>query len=250
MRLKSVIVDDEPKSVRLLQGYLADFESVDVVDVCYNAQDAFVLINQHKPDLLFLDISMPGENAFELLNRFKRRDFEVIFTTAYDQYALKAFEEHALHYLLKPIDHSKLEKALERCIHLFENKNNAIKEDAEDKKEPLKISIPTPNGYALVDVEKIVRCEGEGNYTKIYTSDNKAYMVSQSIKTFEDKLAAYCNNFFRLHKKHLVNIAYINGFSRGKGGEATLADGSNIPIAFRKKSEFVQFIQLFKQHKQ
>lgn len=245
MKLKCIIVDDEPKSVRLLQGYLSGFDAVEVAGLGYNAQDAVLLIQTHKPHLVFLDISMPGENAFELLSRFEQRDFEVIFTTAYDQYALRAFEEHALHYLLKPIDHRKLEKALERCVQIFENKaagsNNETTEEA--KKEAVKLSIPTHNGYALVDVDKIIRCEGEGNYTKIYTADNKSYLVSQSIKVFEDKMAANGYKFFRVHKKHLINMAFVDAFSRGKGGDLTLSDGSRIPISFRKKSEFVQLIQ-------
>ncbi|MEX0967526.1 MAG: LytTR family DNA-binding domain-containing protein [Bacteroidia bacterium] len=235
MQLRVIIIDDEPKSVRLLQGYLEEFSSVTVLDVGYNTQEAYALIMKHQPDLVFLDISMPGGNAFELLSKFRSRKFEVIFTTAFDQYALRAFEENALNYLLKPIDHSKLESTIQRCLKVLDKESTLAEE-----KEGFKLSIPAQYGYDLVDAKEIIRCEGEGNYTRLYTVMNKKYLVSQNIKIYEEKLVPH--GFFRVHKRHLINLAFVDGFSRGKGGYVTLLDGTEVAISFRKKSEFVQLI--------
>lgn len=237
MKLRTIIVDDEPKSVRLLQSYLSGFESLDILPSAGNATEAYSLINRYDPHVVFLDISMPGENAFDLLNRFSSRNFEVIFTTAYDEYALKAFEKQALHYLLKPIDQEKLSGAVERCVSFYRTKENTNPPAAEIKKIP----VPVANGHILLNPDQIIRCEGDGNYTTIYTNEDRKFMISQNIKVVEERLFGY--GFFRVHKRHLINLSFVEGFSSGKGGYLTLLNTSRIPISFRKKSEFVQLLQ-------
>lgn len=242
MKLRSLIIDDEPKSSRLLHAYLSEFSEVDVVGIGFNAGEAYSLINKHNPDLVFLDISMPGENAFDLLKKFASRSFEVVFITAYGQYALRAFEENALQYLLKPIDIERLQGTVNRCIKLLE-KNPEFKKELPENvlNGDTRLTLPTASGYELVDVSDIIRCRGEGNYTEFFTVNNKKYLVSQHLKKFEKKLTQ--NGFYRVHKSHLINISFVKGFTRGKGGFVMLSDGSKINISYRRKSEFIQFIQ-------
>jgi two-component system LytT family response regulator len=174
MKITTLIIDDEPRIVTLLQQCLREFESIEVVAVGYSATEAAALIKQHNPRLVFLDISMPGPDVFDMLAAFESREFEVVFVTAHDQYALKAFEENALSYLLKPINMQKLAAVIERCQNIIEKRlpgdTLPVRENPADFG---KISIPTHYGHILVQAENIVRCEGEGNYTAVFTKDRK-----------------------------------------------------------------------------
>lgn len=243
MKINTLIIDDEPRIVTLLQQCLQQFEEIEVIDVGYNAAQAYELIKKHAPHLVFLDISMPGQDVFDMLASFNTKEFEVVFVTAHEQYALKAFEENALSYLLKPINIQKLAAVVERCRYILENRLPDGNKDmaSEHITDNAKISIPTHYGHIMIPSEDIVRCEGEGNYTALYTKDRKKYLISQQIKYLEDKLSPA--GFFRIHKKHLVNLDFVLAFDKGRGGNLQLTDGSTVAISYRKKSEFIQLLQ-------
>jgi two-component system LytT family response regulator len=234
MKIKAVLVDDEPKSVMLLEKYLEPYSYIiQVVATAHDADSAFMVIKQNNPDLLFLDISMPGSSGLDLLNRFAKKSFEVIFTTAHKEYALEAFNQCAIHYLLKPIDLLQLDEALNRSFAKFESKaGNA----SRVKKK--KILVYDQNGYELIDSNDIIRCEAQGAYTEIFLNNDTKITSSQNLKTFELQLQTF--NFLRIHKSHLINLDEVKSFTRGKSGYVTLKDSTNIFMSLQKKNEFFQ----------
>ena len=170
MKIKTLIVDDESKSVMLLQKYLEPYSHlIDVVGTANDAEEAFLSIKQNEPNLVFLDISMPGSSGLDLLNRFASKNFEVIFTTAHEEYALEAFKLSAIHYLLKPIDLLQLDDAINRSSAKIESE---IQKNAGSPNKR-KIMIYTDNGYELIEIKEIVRCEAAGAYTELFLNNKR-----------------------------------------------------------------------------
>jgi two-component system LytT family response regulator len=243
---KAIIIDDELSSLQNLQQKLAEFcPTVTVVATAQKPEDAILLINYHKPDVIFLDIEMPKMSGFRMLEELKEVDFEIIFTTAYNHYAVEAIRIAAFDYLLKPISIKELQHAVERLNKLRENhtreKMDILKSSLEDKKtQDDKIAISTTEGLEFIPIKNILHIESNSNYSKIYFQDNRTLTVTKLLKDFEDMLVPY--NFYRVHNSHLINLNYIQKYLRGNGGRIIMQDGTEIEVARRKKEEFLKMI--------
>ncbi len=242
--IRAVIVEDEPKNVAILKKMLEVYcLQVKVVGNSNSIESSIKLINDADPDLVFLDIEISGGNSFQLLDILQPIKFDVIFTTAYDNYLLKAIRYSALDYLFKPINITELVTAVNKSIQ--KNRNQDISQKVEQllqsfttQKPHASIKISTSTGFHLVDIDHIIRCEAKGSYTTIFLSDGKNYMSSKSLKEYEDLLPG--NIFFRAHHSHLINMNFIAKYNKGKGGEIEMKDKSLIPLASRRKNDFLQ----------
>jgi len=241
--ISAIVVEDEPNNrdnlLELLKKYCAD---VEVVATAHSGASGIEAILKHQPDLVFLDVEMPDGNGFEVLEKTTSVKFEVVFTTAFDQYALQAFKFCALDYLLKPIDISELIAAIDKVKKLppehsssdqFEalahNFNNA---QAQSKK----IGLPTRDGLIFVALTEIIRCESDGPYTTFHLV-NGSVMVSKSIGEYQELLEGY--NFYRVHQSHIINLNCVNKYIKGEGGNLIMADNAKIPVSRRKKEHFL-----------
>jgi two-component system, LytTR family, response regulator len=251
-KLNAIIIDDEEFARENLKMIIDDFcEEVNVVGMAASAKDARKLVDDVNPDLVFLDIMMPGEDGFSFLQSLEGRSFQVIFTTAFREYALKAIKESAIDYLEKPIDIDELKKAVQKAAKVLEEKKSTI--FSEDRITKIlqeialtnsveKTVIPTRDGLAVVKNTDIIHLEADENYTTLYCVGGKKYVSSKSIKAFEDKLDP--NMFFRVHKSHIINIAHhLKEFNRTDGNIAVLSDGKQVPVARRKLQEFLDKLE-------
>lgn len=237
MKIKTLIVDDEPKNIKLLEKYLKPYAYIiEIIGSAVSADDAFVLIKEKKPNLIFLDISMPGSSGLDLLNRFAKRSFEVVFTTAHKEYAIEAFNQSATHYLLKPISLLQLDEAINRCISKLEPVLR--KDNSETIHTEKRIIVYSKKDYEIINAKDILRCEAHGSYTDIYLDPNRKIVSSQNLKAFELKLEGA--NFFRIHKSHLINLNKVKSFTRGQTGYVTLIDNTQIHMSKLKRSEFLE----------
>ncbi len=243
--IKAVIVDDESKARENLKFIIEDnFPNIEIVKLCGTIQEAVDTIEFEKPDLVFLDIMMKGESGFDLFDKLSNITFDVIFITAYDEYAMKALKLNAVDYLLKPIDVEDLSKAIEKVSNKKQKSSDKGKDLADllnvlkPNKKINKIALPTQEGLYFVSVDDIIRCESDENYTLFYLKSGEKKLVSKTIKFFEDMLQSY--NFFRCHRSSLVNLSYIKEYIRGDGGYIIMQDGSEVMVARRKKEEFMK----------
>ncbi len=246
--LHSVIVDDEVQSRFVVRKMLEMYcPQVSVVGEAANIEEAYALIQEHQPDLVFLDVEMPHGSGFELLKKFSYVPFDVIFVTGFDQYALQAIKFCALDYLLKPINANEFIVAVNRCFakkqqtpatddrlrHLMENIRT-------QQLVSHKIALATAQGIEFMEVGNIIHCEAEGNYTVIYLTDKSRCVATGKIKEFEELLQGY--SFVRVHKSHLINVQYIRKFLKKEGGYFVMQDNQEIPVARRKKEEVMKIL--------
>lgn len=246
--LRSIIIDDEFKSREVLKSLIEKFcDDIEVSATCHNGEEAIAAIHTHKPDVIFLDIQLQSETGFEILQRLDKIDFEIIFTTAYSEFAIKAFNFSAIDYLLKPIDIELLRKATEkarkrivgsiseRVAQLAENlKGNSFKNS--------RLAIPASDGLEFITVGDIIYCEASGNYTNIYLGDNRKFIVSRTLKEYEDLLED--QDFFRIHNSHLINLNAIKKYIRGEGGQVVMKNDKTLDVSKMKKKGFMDKIKL------
>ncbi|MBD2699915.1 response regulator transcription factor [Spirosoma sp. BT702] len=243
MSLRVVLIDDEPNSVETLRLMLGYLPNIDVVAVCTSATDGIDAILQHQPDTIFLDVEMPFLNGFDLLAALPNVTFSVIFTTAYNHYAIQAIQFSALDYLLKPIGLEELKRAVEKARVRQTQQQQAqqyqIFFDNLKNQHPArsKIALPTFEGLLFVDVATIIRCESDRNYTQFFLTDHTSVLVSKNLGEFEELLANY--NFFRVHNSHLINLAHVRRYLRFEGGQIELTDGTIIDVSRRRKDELL-----------
>ena len=243
--LKALIVDDEPKARENLQILLHDFvEGVEVVGLCENIAEATEAVRLHAPDVVFLDIQLQRETGFDLLTKLKEINFEVIFTTAYTEYAIKAFKFSAIDYLLKPIDIEELKKAVARVEKRVSNNitgrlTQLVQNLKQGSNENYKIALPTLDGLVFVKISDILYCEASSNYTQIFTAEEK-YLVSKTLKEYDDLLSDH--NFFRIHNSYLININSIKKYVKGEGGYVVLNNDTSLDVSKRKKEAFLNKI--------
>ncbi len=247
-KIKSIIVDDEKHGRENLAGILEKHcPEVVVLGQADSVDVAAKLIREFRPDLVFLDIEMPKENGFQLLERFDRTKFEVIFITAYDNYAIKAIRFSAVDYLLKPINFRDLtvavEKVVERIRHREENKR--IQELFGNLKHPEnpRIGLPTGDRIEFVAVSDIIHCKGEGNYTHLYFVDGRHLMVAKTLVEFQDLLQDF--GFMRTHKSHLVSLKHVSSYIKSDGGYLKLSNGDNISISRRRHVAVVEMLKSY-----
>lgn len=238
--IKAIIVDDEHHCIRALQNDLKMFcPDVTVIDTCDSAKEGLLCIKRNHPDLVFLDIEMPWMNGFEMLELLdKELNFQIIFTTAYDQFALKAFKVSAVDYLLKPIDSDDLIKAIEKAkkaIHENGSSSN-ISNLLQNAKAPAgqqKVAIPNREGYEFIPVDKISYCKANGAYTEIVLTDNKIIILSKSLGETEEMLPKEL--FERIHHSTLVNIQHINQYKKTTGSYIIMNNGDELNVSKSKK---------------
>ena len=237
--IKAVIVDDEPfccsSLVILLERYCP---GVKVAGIYHSGDDALQAIPEHHPQIVFLDIEMPGMNGFEMLEKLPAIDFEIIFTTSYDQYAIKAIRLSALDYLLKPIDREELQKAVQKVIHrshypLPQQLEILLQKIHQPISSAQKIALPSMEGLQMVDVNSIISCASDSNYTIFFIRNKKKLVVSRTLKEIEEMLEEY--PFLRVHNSYLINLNEIDKYIKGEGGYLVMSDGSNIDVSRSKK---------------
>lgn len=244
--LKAIIVDDEHHCRHNLSHLIGEFcPELKVIGMASSADEALHLIEQDRPDVLFLDIRMPGKDGFELLQEIPVQEIAVIFTTAHNEYALRALREGALDYLEKPISIDELEAAVERVISKVNSGQSGNTEMVQEilrmtnLREMDKTTIPTSDGFVMVNSSDIVRLEASESYTRIFLSNGDKHLSSKNIRVFEQNLNA--SIFFRTHKSHIVNVLYhLRGFSRTDGNVALMSSGDRVPISRRKLTDFLQ----------
>jgi two-component system LytT family response regulator len=244
MAIKSMIIDDEINNVENLEIILRTYcHTIAVVATATSGADAMALITLHQPDLLFLDIQMPQLNGFELLKALPDINFEVIFITAYDQYAMQAIKFSALDYLLKPINIEELKLAVKKAEqkimqkHDNERVKNLLEYLKAEPKTIQKIALPTLEEIVYVRVDEIIRCEASNNYTTFYLQSGEKILVCKTLKEFSDLLKPY--GFIRSHQSHLANQSFIKSFLKEDGGVLLMHDKTKLPIS-RQNREFVK----------
>lgn len=251
--VSAIIVDDEAKGRLALREKLSAYcPQIHVLAEAENGQEALLLIQHHQPQLIFLDIEMPRMNGFEMLNELTEKNFQIIFTTAYDQYAIKAIKYAAFDYLLKPIDIEELKAAIEKVALVHRNtgarENDQTKKQVEllqqnilhPKKQLDKLAIPTVEGLMFYDIKDIIHLEANSNYTNIYLTNKIKIIASKTLKEFEELLPD--DIFFRAHHSHLINLHYIKRYIKGDGGQIELQNGTYVDVSRRKKEEFLKII--------
>ena len=246
VQLKAILVDDELSSLQNLRHKLEEFcPDIKIIAQAQQPEEAILLIRHHKPDVIFLDIEMPRMNGFRMLDELGQYDFDIIFTTAYNHYAVDAIRISAFDYLTKPIAIKDLQTAVERLIkHRYlatREKLDVLRQSlTENKTQEDKIAIPTNEGMEFLPIKNIVHIESSTNYSKIFLKEGKQILVTRLLKDFEDMLLPY--RFFRIHNSHLINLNYIQKYIRGEGGQVIMQNGDAIDVARRKKEEFLKLI--------
>lgn len=250
MTTKAIIIDDEEGARESLANILTKyFPEVAILAKADSGEKGLAIIREHAPELVFLDIEMPNGNAFDLLSSPELRDkinFDVIFITAFDHYAIQAIKFSALDYLLKPIDVDDLREALQRHAskrkekNFFNEKLNVLLNNIRNKKQDglRQVAIPDMEGLTFFPLNDIIRCESDGNYTLIYISGGKKILSSKSLSEYDEVFTT--ENFFRVHRSHLINLHHIKKYFRGEGGYVLMSDNSQIEVSRRKKNEFME----------
>lgn len=245
--IKAIIVDDEKHSCEALQLLLKDCcTDVEVIAVAHSGNEALQIIQKLKPQLVFLDIEMPNMNGFQLLEQLPKIDFELIFTTSYDRYAIKAFKFSALDYLLKPVDREELETAVEKVQKKILGTTSQQLEILLQKiQQPSasiqRIALPTMQGLEVVPINSIISCSANNNYTEFLLSDKKKILVSRTLKEIEEMLEDHA--FLRVHNSYIVNLNEIVRYIKGEGGYLIMTDGSNIDVSRSRKELLMQKLQ-------
>ena len=243
-KIKSVIVEDESAAREALKNYLAKYcPQIEIIGEAQNSREAIPLLHELQPQLVFLDVEMPFGNAFDVLGGCKDLDFETIFVTAFSEYSLKALNQSAAYYLLKPISIEELILAVNKVQQqlmkqeLFNRNQIIVQNFREPKIEKQQVILPTLEGFEVVKMEEIVRLRGNGNFTDIHLSDGTKKMVCRFLKHFDEMLDF---PFMRVHKSHIINLNYVKSYHKSLGGYVTLFDDTEIEISVNYKEEFLR----------
>lgn len=240
--IETVLVDDEKDSTETLDILLkANFPDIRVIAKFNDPLLALEFLQKNHFDLLFLDIEMPSINGFDLVREIQKDDFEVVFVTAYDQFAVKAFRYSAFDYLLKPVE----VEDLAACLAKYTEKKVQIKARLEYLQKMVKqsgiaiekIAVPTSQGFEFIEIKDIIRCESDGNYTRLFLTNQPSMLVSRTLKDFDDLLEEM--NFVRVHQSHLINLKYIKRYVRSEGGYIEMLDGTQITVSRSRKDELM-----------
>lgn len=242
--IKAVIIDDEPNAREKLQLLLERYcTDVAIVGSAKDVEEGLAAIRLHAPDLVFLDIEMPVLTGFDLLKELGQIDFEIIFTTAHDHYAIKAIKFSALDYLLKPIDLDQLKEAVQKSAERKAEKKSVVqyrilKENLEKQHATLEqLAVPAQTGMIFIRTGDIVYCEANSNYTKIFLQNGQKIVSSRTLKEYEDLLTD--NGFIRIHHSHLINKSYVREYIKGEGGQVIMKDGIALSVSRRKREEVI-----------
>ena len=240
--IKAMIIDDEPYCCESLAILLEVYcPEVTVTGIFYDSSEALIAIRKHSPDLIFLDVEMPKMNGFDMLKQLPAINFEIIFTTSYDQYAVKAIRFSAIDYLLKPIDTDELQNAVQKVIRRSQKpiaeQLEILMQKIQKPSAPIsRIALPTMEGLQMIAVDTIISCESDSNYTNLHLKNNKKMVVCRNLKDMEELLEEH--SFARVHRCYLVNLNEVEKFVKGEGGYLIMSDGSSIDVS-RTKKEFL-----------
>lgn len=244
--LRTLIVDDEPKARRimctLVEKYCPDLEVIGTTD---DVPSAVKMINKHQPDLVFLDIEMPGYTGFQLLDFFENVNFQIIFVTAYSDYAIQAFQVSAIDYLLKPIEIKPLKLAVEKAVQQRQSSDQtqrleALKANLNPTGAIKKVALPVADGFIFVEPEDIIYLQADGSYTNIFLQDGQKLLVTKKIKEFVRILSHPC--FFKTHRSYLINLNRIKQYVKHDGGYIVMNNGDRVTLARDRKDEFLGLI--------
>jgi two-component system LytT family response regulator len=244
--IRAILIDDEVHCLDTLSILLNDFcPGVEIVERCMSPKQGLAAIQKHDPTLVFLDIEMPSMNGFELLEYFKTIPFAVIFTTSYDQYAIKAIRFSALDYLLKPIDPKELIIAVnkvnaQKYLPATEQFRMLIDRVQNNNQGFQKIAVPTTEGFELIPSEELVRCEANDNYTTLFLKNKTKILACRTLKEVEEQLSDF-SNFIRVHHSYLVNLNEVSRYIRGEGGYLVMSDGSTVNVSRSRKDALLKY---------
>jgi two-component system LytT family response regulator len=246
MTLKCIIVDDEPKSRSNLHDLLQEYcPQVGLAGEAASATEALKLIKLKEPDLIFLDIEMPGGSGFDLLKSLNSQNFEVIFVTAFDKYGIQAVKFCAIDYILKPIDIFELSKAVEKAELQIQRKKENLRlvelvANIDRKEDEKRIALPMADKIEFIAINQIIRLEADNNYTRIFLEGKREYLVCKTLKDYQEVLEPH--HFLRTHQSHLVNCRKISAYIKTDGGYIAMSDGSSVPISRQRRDEVLNRI--------
>ena len=251
--MKAILVDDEPDGIRALKKMLEiHCPQVEVAATCSNAEMAKQQIRDIQPDVLFLDIQMPGKSGLELLTELSDKNFEIVFVTAHNEYMLQALQYSAADYLLKPVDEDRLIEAVERVERKLEagkkeERTEALLHNLSKTGNPaeMRLCLPTMKGFMVLKLDDIIYCEAERSYTVFHLEGNKTVTVSKPLLDYDSLLRD--TSFLRIHKSFLINLNHVKEYQRGEGGLVIMSDNAEIEVSRRKKDQFLMKIkEIFK----
>lgn len=247
-KIKVVIVDDESRARKFLSSLLTDYVGdIEVIGMAESVVEAKKVIDQTNPEIVFLDVQMPGGNGFTLLDEYPNPKFDVVFTTAFDKYAIDAIKKSALDYIMKPISIEELKETINKYRNKKETESGLPEETflipdfVDSGKQDVKIAIPNVKGFDLVKVKDILYCKADSNYSSFVLEDGNSYIASHTLKYFEEILNTY--GFLRIHDSYFVNLSKITKYVRGRGGSVIMSDGAEIPVSRSRKDDLIEFFK-------
>ncbi|HPF04073.1 MAG TPA: LytTR family DNA-binding domain-containing protein [Bacteroidales bacterium] len=250
-KLKALIVDDEPNAVDFINSVIGEYcPGLEVVGKAHNMTEGIKRIRELKPDLVFLDVEMPNGTGFDLLSHFPDKEFDVIFITAFNHYAIKAIKFSAVDYILKPLNITEFIEAVNKVIQkrsespVQMNDNFRVLMENLRSPVPSRLAIPTADGMEYLNPREIIRIEADRSYSWFYLTGNRKLLVSKNLKEFQDLLGD--RNFFRSHNSHLINLKYVRKFVRKEGGYIEMQDGEQIPVSRNRKDLFIVHMSRFR----
>jgi two-component system, LytTR family, response regulator len=243
--IKAIVVDDELGARESLSKMIEkNCKQIEIVAKVDSMLAAFEAITNKEPDLVFLDIEMPNGNAFDLLEKFKTINFNIIFTTAYDHYAIKAIKFSAVDYMLKPIDPEELVLAVKRFEErtgknaTLDKQFKTLLSNIKPENKLKKVGIPDGDGLIFINLSDIIRCDSDGNYTFFILTSGKKIIASRTLGEYEQMFAE--DNFFRIHRSHLINLEHVKKYIKGEGGYVVMSDNSQVEVSRRNKTDFLE----------
>jgi two-component system LytT family response regulator len=244
--VKALVIDDENRTRELIVKMINSFGfDIEAIQGGNNVKTGIESIETEEPDLVILDIQMPDGTGFDLLKGLKHRNFEVIFVTAHEEYAIKAIKFSALDYILKPVDLSELRSAVEKAIEAVDQKKEETQFEALQQNinpnQKRRLVLKTQESVHVVDLDNIIRCEADRNYTSFFLVGGKKILVSKTLKEYETLLTGY--NFLRVQQSHLINLDYVDRYDKGDGGSVVMKDGSEVPLSPAKRDIFFKIIE-------
>jgi two-component system LytT family response regulator len=243
--IKALIIDDENRTRELIAKMIHSFGlNVEALPLGENVESGIAAIEEIHPDIVFLDIQMPDGTGFDVLNRVAERNFEVIFITAHEEFAIKAIKFSALDYILKPVDPTELRAALERAIETIGLKKEEVQFETLNfnMQSPKKrLVLKTQESVHVVELDHIIRCEADRNYTSFYLIEGKKILVSRTLKEYETLLSG--SNFLRVQQSHLINLNFVDRYDKGDGGCVVMKDGSEVPLSPAKRDVFFKILE-------
>lgn len=243
---KAIIIDDENRTrdliAKMINSFGLDIEAISAAD---SVESGIKAIEEYQPDLVFLDIQMPDGTGFDLLRSIDKKNFDVIFITAHEEFAIKAIKFSALDYILKPVDPTELKAAVERALVSLNSEKEEVQFEAlhnnMQAQQKRRLVLKTQESVHVVDLEQIIRCEADRNYTSFFLTEGRKILVSKTLKEYETLLTGY--NFLRVQQSHLVNLDYVDRYDKGNGGSVVMKDGSEVPLSPAKREIFFKILE-------